>query len=384
MFYITNNINSFLFQVDANKDNFVDVAELKDLLDQVGYKLAPYKIRLMVDEFVDKNRIDNKDKLTYDEFEILCMDLKSKDVRLTFKSTVTKKENLETSKADDGITHSVSLEEKVAFTDWINKNLSHDKDLSHLLPINSEGTLLYTRMDDGILLCKIINHSCPDTIDERAINKKNLTLYTKFENLTLALVSSQAIGCNIVNIDAHDLAKAKPHLVLGLLWQIIRIGLFSHITLESCPGLARLLQDGETIEDLKKLSPESLLLRWVNYHLEKAGVSRRCSNFHSDIVDSEVYTHLMHQIAPAGSGVTKEALGEQDLLNRAEIMLQQADKLNCRTFVSPKDVTNGNYKLNLAFVANLFNNHPGLADPDHIVEGIEETREEQSKYTVHS
>lgn len=69
----------------------------------------------------------------------------------------------------------------------------------------------------------MINHSCPDTIDERAINKKNLTLYTKHENLTLALYSAQSIGCNIVNIDAHDLAKGKPHLVLGLLWQIIRV-----------------------------------------------------------------------------------------------------------------------------------------------------------------
>lgn len=60
----------------------------------------------------------------------------------------------------------------------------------------------------------MINHSCPDTIDERAINKKNLTLYTKHENLTLALVSSQAIGCNIVNIDAHDLAKGNLRLLL--------------------------------------------------------------------------------------------------------------------------------------------------------------------------
>lgn len=72
---------------------------------------------------------------------------------------------------------------------------------------------------------KIINHSCPDTIDERAINKKNLTVYTKHENLTLALNSSQAIGCNVINIDAHDLAKGKPHLVLGLLWQIIRVSI---------------------------------------------------------------------------------------------------------------------------------------------------------------
>jgi len=29
-----------------------------------------------------------------------------------------------------------------------------------------------------------------------------------------------------VNIDAHDLAKGKPHLVLGLLWQIIRVNIF--------------------------------------------------------------------------------------------------------------------------------------------------------------
>lgn len=43
------------------------------------------------------------------------------------------------------------------------------------------------------------------------------------ENLTLSLMSSQAIGCNIVNIDADDLLKGKPHLVLGLLWQIIRV-----------------------------------------------------------------------------------------------------------------------------------------------------------------
>lgn len=39
-------------------------------------------------------------------------------------------------------------------------------------------------------------------------------------------------------------------------------------------------------------------------------------------------------------------------------MLQQAALLDCRQFVSPHDVTSGNSKLNLAFVANLFNMHP--------------------------
>lgn len=127
----------------------------------------------------------------------------------------------------------------------------------------------------------------------------------------------------------------KPHLVLGLLWQIIRIGLFNQITLEHCPGLANLLQDGEKIEELMKLSPEAILLRWVNHHLERAGVnrlgltviywlvgifflfwlvydmvlfSRRCTNFTYDIKDSEIYTYLLKQIAPMDAGVTMEAL----------------------------------------------------------------------------
>lgn len=60
-------------------------------------------------------------------------------------------------------------------------------------------------------------------------------------------------------------------MVLGLLWQIIRIGLFNQITLEHCPGLTTLLGEDEKIDDLMKLSPEAILLRWVNYHLERAG-----------------------------------------------------------------------------------------------------------------
>jgi plastin-3 len=198
--------------------------------------------------------------------------------------------------------------------------------------------------------------------------------------LTLALNSSQAIGCNIINIDAHDLSKGKPHLVLGLLWQIIRIGLFNQITLEHCPGLVQLVGENEEMSDLLRLSPENILIRWVNYQLEKAGSDRRIHNFTSDIKDSEVYTHLLKQIAPSGTGVTTEALSQKDLLKRAEIMLQQADKIGCRSFLTPHDVIEGVYKLNLAFVANLFNNHPGLDIPTEPLEleNIEETREEKT------
>lgn len=61
-------------------------------------------------------------------------------------------------------------------------------------------------------------------------------------------------------------------------------------------------------------------------------------------------------------------------------MLQQASKIGCRSFLTPNDVVNPNYKLNLAFVANLFNTHPALdkAPTDVEYEIIDETREEKS------
>ncbi|XP_059490727.1 plastin-3 [Neocloeon triangulifer] len=373
-------------QIDKNGDGTIDLSELKDALDNCGFKIPGWRVRQMIEEYDNKHQTQHRGRLNFEEFENLCKDLKSKDVATSFKQVVSKKENLETlggmsTASSEGTTHSVRLEEQLAFSGWINSNLGHDPDLRHLLPIDAEGKLLYDKVKDGILLCKIINHSCPDTIDERAINKKNLTLYTKHENLTLALTSSQSIGCNIINIDAHDLSKGKPHLVLGLLWQIIRIGLFNQITLEHCPGLTGLLADGEKIEDLMKLSPEAILLRWVNHHLERSGTNRRCNNFQSDISDSEVYTYLLKSIAPGDSGVSMEALMEPNLTSRAEIMLQQAAKLGCRSFVTPSDVVNGVYKLNLAFVANLFNNHPALDKPEGEIEGletIEETREEKT------
>ena len=59
--------------------------------------------------------------------------------------------------------------------------------------------------------------------------------------------------------------------------------MFANITLTSVPGLARLLREGETINDLMALSPEEILLRWFNYHLEQAGHHRRVHNFSDDI-----------------------------------------------------------------------------------------------------
>jgi plastin-3 len=374
--------------IDENGNGFIEVAELKNALDAVGFKIPQWEVRKMIDEIDRNSKLPvGKGRLSFTEFQDLCSKLRSMDVSTTFKKMVNKRENLKThggmSEASvEGTTHSIRVEEQAAFSDWINSNLARDPDLKHLLPIDAEGVGLYGSVRDGILLCKTINLACPDTIDERAINKKNLNTYTRNENLTLALNSAESIGCNIVNIDADDLARGKPHLVLGLLWQIIRIGLFNQITIEHCPGLVLLLNEDEKIEDLLRMAPETILMRWVNYHLAKAGVDRRLTNFTTDIKDSFIYTHLLNQIAPKGSNVDLSALRETDVLHRAELMLKNAGKMNCRAFLTANDVVDGIYKLNLAFVANLFNTHPALDQPvDRPMEEIaafEETREEKT------
>lgn len=98
------------------------------------------------------------------------------------------------------------------------------------LPIKEEEKdALFKAMKDGIVMCKLINWASPGTVDERAINKTKLNVYNIHENQTLVLNSAMAIGCNIVNIGAQDLIEGKPHLVLGLLWQVIRVSQHAQI-----------------------------------------------------------------------------------------------------------------------------------------------------------
>lgn len=111
----------------------------------------------MEEDFKNKKGFMADGKLSYNEFETICCNLKASEVASTFKQQVTRKENLQhlggTSEAsNEGTTHSVRVEEQLAFSDWINSNLKNDVDLAHLLPIDPEGKALYEKVKDGILL----------------------------------------------------------------------------------------------------------------------------------------------------------------------------------------------------------------------------------------
>ena len=126
--------------------------------------------------------------------------------------------------------------------------------------------------------------------------------------------------------------------------------------------LSRLKLEGELDETIASVPPEQILLRWFNYHLAQAGHHRKVTNFSSDIKvtlwscfvkrrcrtyllrmsvqDSENYSILLAQICPEkiGNEELHAALREKDHLKRAEIVLDMAEKLNCRKFVTANDI----------------------------------------------
>lgn len=47
-----------------------------------------------------------------------------------------------------------------------------------------------------------------------------------------------------------------------------------------------------------KLQPELILLRWMNYHLQRGEYPKKVTNFTTDLQDSNAYSILLHQLRP--------------------------------------------------------------------------------------
>ncbi|KAL7218837.1 hypothetical protein ACSBR2_012001 [Camellia fascicularis] len=256
--------------------------------------------------------------------------------------------------------HTISESEKASFVAHINSFLREDPFLKEYLPLDPSNNALFDLAKDGVLLCKLINVAVPGTIDERAINTKRvLNPWERNENHTLCLNSAKAIGCTVVNIGTQDLIEARPHLVVGLISQIIKIQLLADLNLKKTPQLVELVDDSKDVEELMSLPPEKVLLKWMNFQLKKAGYKKQVTNFSSDLKDGEAYAHLLNVLAPEhGSATTLDAM---DPNRRANMIIEHAEKMDCKNYVTPKDIVEGSPNLNLAFVAQIFQHRNGLS-----------------------
>nr|CAG8484709.1 15177_t:CDS:10 [Entrophospora candida] len=340
-------ITSQFNQIDIDGSGALEQKEILKALQDIGEDNSYDEIRATLKE-ID---LSSTGKVELEEFVELISKLRSGRNKSAF---AVNKHKITVHGSSQNVSHTINEDERTEFTRHMNQTLSGDPDLADKLPINISNMQLFDE-------CRV-----PDTIDERVLNVfkkgKKINKFQMIENNNLVIFSAKGIGCNVVNIGSADLIEGREHLILGLIWQIIKIGLLNKIDIKLHPELYRLLEDDETLEQFLKLPPDQILLRWFNYHLKAAKWQRRVQNFSKDVSDGENYTVLLNQLAP--DICSRDPLKERDLLERAEKILQNAEKLGCRKYLTPRALVAGNPKLNLAFVAHLFNTHPGLAPLD--------------------
>ena len=109
--------------------------------------------------------------------------------------------------------HSYAVEERRAFSEHLNQALSGDEYLatSGVLPLDPATNDLFSKCQDAIILCKLINLAVPDEIDFRAVNfpkpGRALNAWELKENANLAIGAAKGIGATIINIHAGDITN---------------------------------------------------------------------------------------------------------------------------------------------------------------------------------
>ena len=348
---------------DKNKNGVMEREEFLELLHALGYRELKKEDADALMEGVD---IKDKNCMTFSEFLQVMKKITNKEGQIQVNTFLNKKGKsmVRLSKADNSMQfQTFAEEERSAYVRVINSALAEDPVCKKYLPIEPDSNEIFDRLKDGVILCKLINKAQDGTIDERVINKKeNMNIFQQVENLNLAISAAKSIGLNCIGLSYDSIMDGKNFImVLGLMWQVVKLVVMRNIQLKQHPELIRLLNPGEQLSDLLKLSPEQLLLRWFNYHLKAANYEKKINNFSGDVKDSEKYTILLNQLNK--NLCDKSALNEEDKKKRAQKVIDNAKKLGAESYITPEDIVAGNSKLNTLFVASIFNAYPGLEPP---------------------
>ena len=344
---------------DADRSGRISVEELSSAMQQMQLPVERGKLVALMGE-ADTNGDQHID---FGEFLRVVERVRAGDSSVKgLGDAIRKKSATVLQIKKENAVHSFAEEECMAFADFINTKLGAEPQLAYLLPIR-EMSELFSVVADGVLLCRLINLAEAEAIDARVVNLNPRNKFHITENLNLAINAAKAIGLKVVNIGSGDIEEGRPHLVLGLIWQIVKMTLLANINLKDNPNLIRLLMPGETLEALLKLPAEKILLRWFNYQLEASGAAKRIENFSKDLQDGEAYALLLRQIDPSRECST-QVLQQSDLQQRADYIATHGVRLGAEFRIAPADIVAGNEKLNLGFCAALFNACPGLDPPD--------------------
>ncbi len=161
----------------------------------------------------------------------------------------------------NGAKSSYSEEEIIAFSAHINAALEEDAFVRHLLPVGSGASDLINACKDGIIIARLVAYATAGTntvgreIEVLHASQLNilqntptstisgqLENYKKHENASIALRSAGKAGLSTCNMGPSDINQGNQSIILGILWQSIKLAVENFVCLRACPELEYLAQ----------------------------------------------------------------------------------------------------------------------------------------------
>ena len=243
--------------------------------------------------------------------------------------------------------------EKNRYAQIINKLLAEDPDVGSRIPIDPDTDDLYDKIQDGVIISKLVNKCEPDVINMDEIKKdEGMNVYDKYDNLNKGIAGAKQVGvASETNADdILDKDKQRANDLLGDL--LARVTVPKNVIKEN-KDTEQLCKEGETVDDVANLPLPDFLLRWFNQHLQKSEYPNEVTNYSDDLKDSEKYTILLNDLAP--EICDKSALDNENLEERAQKVIEDGKKYGVETKIAPEDITRGIEPLNRIFVGELYN-----------------------------
>eukprot|EP00817_Percolomonadidae_sp_ATCC50343_P003670 CAMPEP_0117423178 /NCGR_PEP_ID=MMETSP0758-20121206/3857_1 /TAXON_ID=63605 /ORGANISM="Percolomonas cosmopolitus, Strain AE-1 (ATCC 50343)" /LENGTH=741 /DNA_ID=CAMNT_0005206217 /DNA_START=199 /DNA_END=2424 /DNA_ORIENTATION=+ len=219
---------------------------------------------------------------------------------------------------------------------------------------------MFESFKDGTVIADILNFVVPGLIEEKVIKRKAKHTMQQIENQNMIIKACQSLGFVVVNVKPQQMQEGAPGVWLSLFWQILRYDLLNSMSLTNTLELIALKKDDETVKDFLKLENRILLLRWINYVLQEKDqvITHTIKNFGEDFMDGSVLTRLVRSVAP--DYMTEEQAStiilEQEPLDRSNKIIEILETLPLDKFIiiQAQDISSGNERLIMAYVANLF------------------------------
>jgi hypothetical protein len=268
--------------------------------------------------------------------------------------------------------------EVLTFSMWINAVLGEQPMLQDRLPldIEAEPSPLFGALKDGVLLCRLVNAVAPNALDDRAVDYTATTSKEAAckDNCRLALAAAQGAGAVFgKNVTADAIFKQRQVAILDLLWQILKISLVPKVSVRSSgiAGISRLAAAGEEVDDLLLVSPEQMLIRWINFQVDKCAQAtgqqalQHIDDFGKQLADGKVLCALVRTVAPEHANELPEtadaceALGPEASIT---VALSAAFSVGVPAWFSVEGIMAGNNRLQMALAAYLFGVAPNLID----------------------